>query len=81
MINQVEKIYTSSKKSLESLLHEKAYSDVQESLEEKGININDVNDEDIETLVAAKAQDMMNGIKGFTVGTAFALALSLLMGV
>jgi DNA uptake protein ComE-like DNA-binding protein len=81
MIDTTKELYEDTKKSLESLLHEKAYSDVQESLEEKGININDVSDEDIETLVAAKAQDMMNGIKGFSVGTAFALALSLLMGV
>ena len=81
MIGQAEKIYTDSKKSLESLLHEKAYSDVQESLEEKGIDINSVSDEDIEHLVAAKAKDMMNGIKGFGVGTAFAIAVSLLTGV
>jgi hypothetical protein len=81
MIDTTKELYEDTKKSLESLLHEKAYSDVQESLEEKGININDVSDEDIETLVAAKAKDMMNGIKGFSVGTAFALALSLLMGV
>ena len=81
MIDQAEKIYTDSKKSLESLLHEKAYSDVQESLEEKGIDINSVSDEDIENLVAAKAQDMMNGIKGFGVGTAFAITVSLLTGV
>jgi hypothetical protein len=81
MIDTTKELYEDTKKSLESLLHEKAYSDVQEILEEKGININDVNDEDIETLVAAKAQDMMNGIKGFSVGTAFALALSLLIGV
>jgi len=81
MIDQAEKIYTDSKKSLESLLYEKAYSDVQESLEEKGIDINSVSDEDIENLVAAKAQDMMNGIKGFGVGTAFAIAVSLLTGV
>lgn len=81
MIDKAEKIYTDGKKSLESLLQEKAYAQVQESLEEKGININDVSDEDIENLVAAKAQDMMNGIKGFGVGTAFAIAVSLLTGV
>ncbi|MDQ7060901.1 MAG: hypothetical protein Q9M43_07070 [Sulfurimonas sp.] len=81
MVDKVEKIYTDSKKSLESLLHEKAYSDVQMNLEDKGIDINNVSDEDIETLVAAKAQDMMNGIKGFGVGTAFAVAISLFTGI
>jgi len=81
MVDQAQKIYSDSKKSLESLLREKAYSQVQESLKHKGIAIDDVSDEDIESLVAAKTQDMMNGIKGFGVGTAFALAISLFTGV
>lgn len=81
MIDKAEKIYTDGKKSLESILHEKAYSDVHKNLEDKGININNVSDEDIESLVAAKAQDMMNGIKGFGVGTAFAIAISIFTGV
>jgi len=81
MIDATKELYKDGKKSLESLLHEKAYSQVQESLEEKGIDINSVSDDDIETLVAAKAKDMMNGIKGFGVGTAFAIAVSLLTGV
>ena len=81
MINTAENIYENGKQSLESLLREKAYSDVQKNLEDKGINIDSVSDEDIENLVAAKAQDMMKGIKGFGVGTAFAIAISLLTGV
>ena len=81
MIKTAESIYDSGKESLESLLRKKAYSDVQENLEEKGIDINQVSDEDIEALVAAKADDMMNGIKGFGVGTAFAIAISLLTGL
>ncbi len=81
MINKAEEIYNDGKKSLESILHEKAYSHVQKNLEDKGIDINNVSDEDIENLVAAKAQDMMNGIKGFGVGTAFAVAISLFTGV
>lgn len=80
MVNQAEKIYTDGKKSLESLLREKAYSEVQQSLENKGIDIESVSDEDIENLVAAKTQDMVNGIKGFGVGTAFAMAISLFTG-
>lgn len=81
MIEQAESIYKSTKKSLDSLLREKAYEDVKEHLEEKGIDINNVSDEDIEHLVAAKTQDMMNGIKGFGVGAAFAIAISLITGI
>ena len=81
MVNQAEKIYNDGKKSLESLLREKAYSEVQQNLENKGIDIESVSDEDIENLVAAKTQDMTNGIKGFGVGTAFAMAISLFTGV
>jgi hypothetical protein len=81
MIDQAEKIYNNGKKSLETLLREKAYSDVQKTLKKNNIDINDVTDEDIENLVAAKTQDMMNGIKGFGIGTAFAIAISLLTGV
>lgn len=81
MLNKTKKTYSDGKKSLELLLREKAYSEVEENLQEKGINIDDVSEEDIETLVAAKTKDMMNGIKGFGVGTAFAMAISLLTGV
>ena len=81
MIEKAEKVYENGKKSLESLLREKAYSEVQESLKERGIDIDDVSEEDIETLVAAKTKDMKNGIKGFGVGAAFAIAISVLTGL
>ena len=81
MLKKTKKIYIDSKKSLDSLLREKAYSEVEENLQDKGIDIDDVSEEDIETLVAAKTKDMMNGIKGFGVGTAFAMAISLLTGI
>ena len=81
MVDQAQKIYNDGKKSLETLLREKAYSDMQNNLKDKGIDINDVSDEDIENLVAAKVEDMMNGIKGFGVGTAFAIAVSLVTGI
>lgn len=81
MIEKAEMIYKDGKKSLETLLREKAYSEVEESLNERGINIENVSEEDVETLVAAKTQDMMNGIKGFGVGAAFAIAISLLTGI
>ncbi|EDZ63726.1 hypothetical protein SMGD1_2053 [Sulfurimonas gotlandica GD1] len=78
MIEQAEKIYNDGKASLESLLRKKAYSEVEDILKDKNIDINAVSDEDIENLVAAKAQDTMNTIKGFGVGTAFTIALSLI---
>ena len=81
MLNKAEKIYNDGKKSLESLLREKAYSEVQQNLENKGIDIDSVSDEDIENLVAAKTKDMTNSIKGFGVGTAFAIAISLFTGI
>lgn len=81
MLEKTQEIYESGKKSLETLLREKAYEDVKEHLQEKGIDIDDVSDEDIEALVAAKAKDMMNGIKDFSAGAAFAIAASLLIGV
>ena len=80
MIETTKEILNDGKKSLDSLLREKAYSQVTEVLREKGININDVSDEDVESLVKAKSDDMMNAIKGFGVGTAFALAISLITG-
>lgn len=81
MLKKTKKIYIDSKKSLDSLLREKAYSEVEENLQDKGIDIDDVSEEDVETLVAAKTKDMMNGIKGFGVGTAFMMAISLLTGI
>lgn len=81
MLDKTKEIYKDGKKSLDSLLREKAYSEVKESLEEKGIDIESVSDEDVESLVAAKVDDMKNGIKGFGVGTAFAFAISIMTGV
>ena len=80
MLNDAIILLDEGKKSLETLLREKAYSDVLEKLKEEGIAIKEVNDEDIEALVAAKVDDMMNGIKGFAVGGAFTLLLSSILG-
>ena len=68
------------KKSLNTLLRERAYVEVIAQLRQNGISIDDVRDEDIEALVSAKTHDMMNGIKGFAAGTAFALLLSSVVG-
>lgn len=81
MIQKIDKTYQDGKKSLETLLREKAYDDVAEHLKEQGINIEDVSDEDVETLVAAKTNDMKNGLKGFGAGAAITLVLSALLGV
>ena len=80
MLELTDNLYNEGKKSLESLLRKQAFKEVQETLEEKGIDINDVSDEDIEKLVAAKAQDKMTDIKGFAKGTAFALVFSYVIG-
>ena len=81
MIERAENIYNDSKQSLESLLRKKSFSEVTEELEYRGIDINDVSDIDIESLVAAKVEDMMQGIKGFGKGAAFAIVISLLTGI
>jgi len=80
MIETATTFLNDGKKSLNALLREKAYVDVTAKLKENGIDINEVSDEDIETLVAAKVEDMNNGIKGFATGTAFALVLSMVTG-
>jgi len=68
------------KKSLNVLVREKAYNEVAEKLSNEGIDIQSVADEDVEALVAARVDDMMNGIKGFAVGTAFTLLFSAVVG-
>lgn len=80
MVQKAEKIYDNTKQSLDSLLREKAYSEVKEELNNRGIEISNVSDDDIESLVAAKVEDMMNNLKGFAKGAAFAIAISLLTG-
>jgi len=80
MLENAEKLYDNTKQSLEALLREKAYSEVKEVLESKGIDISCISDEDIEALVAAKAQDMMSTLKGIGIGAAFVTALSFFMG-
>jgi capsular polysaccharide biosynthesis protein len=80
MIDTAKELYNDGKKSLEMLLREKAYEEVSEILQSRGLNIEEISDADVEHLVAAKTDDMINAIKGFGVGTAFALAISLFLG-
>ena len=68
------------KKSLDTLLRESAYKEIKERLAASGVNIEDVADEEIEALVAARVEEKRNGIKGFAAGTVLALLLSSLLG-
>ena len=81
MLELTDNLYSKGKDSLESLLRKQAFGEVEEALEDKGITISDVSNEDIEKLVAAKTQDKMTDIKGFAKGTTFALVLSYVIGI
>ncbi len=80
MIESTKTLVEEGKKSLNTLLREKAYEEVSGELSNKGIDIESVSEEDIEALVAAKVDDMTNNIKGFAAGSAFVLLLSSLFG-
>jgi len=75
----IEETIKQGKKSLDSLLKEKAYQQVEEHLVEICVDINEVAEEDIEALVVAKMQDMQNTLKGAAMGSAFMLVLSSLI--
>jgi len=81
MLHTTTTLLNEGKKSLETLLREKAYDDIAEKLKENGIDINNVSDADIEALVAERVNEMRNGIKHFAVGGAVALLISSLIGV
>lgn len=81
MLDSATELINEGKKSLETLLREKAYEDVSSELDTRGIDINTVNDEDIEALVQAKVEDMHKGIKGFAYGSAFAILISSITGI
>lgn len=80
MVNTATTLWDNGKKSLEVLLREKAYEEIIEKLEEQGININDVEDDDVETLVSERVKEKKNGIKNFAAGGAVALLISSLVG-
>ncbi len=81
IMNNTTTLLNEGKKSLDTLLREKAYTEVVEILANEGISIEEVADADIEALVAAKVDDKINAIKGFAVGSLFALLLSAVIGV
>ena len=71
MTNLIDETLTKGKQSLYSILRKKAYDDVKETLAEKGIDINNIEESDLEELVAAKVSDMQSGLKGFAAGSLF----------
>jgi hypothetical protein len=81
MESTITTMMNKGKRSLDTLLREKAYSDITENLEANGIDIHEVSDVDIEVLVAERVNEMRNGIKSFAVGSALALLISSLIGV
>ncbi len=81
MLSRLNKVYSDAKVSLESYRRKKAYTSVQRILKEKGIALNDVSDEDIEHLVAAKIEDWKNERKGMEKSTILLIAIFLLTGL
>ncbi len=71
MTDLLHETLTKGKRSIHSILRNKAYDDVKETLAEKGIDINDIEESDLEELVAAKVSDMQSGLKGFAAGSLF----------
>ena len=80
MTQTASNLIDQGKKSLDTLLREKAYDEVAQKLKEAGVDINDVSESDIEALVSARVEEMMGGIKGFAVGAGVALLISSIVG-
>ena len=81
MTRNITSLVDEGKKNLDTLLREKAYEEVSQKLAAAGIDIDDVSDEEVEAIVAARVKEMMNGIKGFAAGTVLALLISSIVGV
>ncbi len=64
-----------AKKSLDKILKEKAFNEVEEYLKENGIDIENINEEDLEALVEQKFKDKKNIMNGVAIGGAFTLLL------
>lgn len=80
MQNTISRYINEGKKSLDTLLREKAYEEVMESLKAEEIDPSKVSDEDIEILVAQKSEDMKSTLKGVAIGSVGALILSSVLG-
>lgn len=81
MLERTNALMESGKRSLESLLREKAFDEVAGELESRGIDIAGVDDKDVEALVQERVDDMYSSVKGFAAGSAFAVLLSAVLGV
>ena len=66
-----------SKQSLDSILRRKAFVDLKESLAERGIDITEIEETDLEELIASKVSEMNSGLKGFAVGGLFMALLGI----
>jgi len=80
MTQTASNLIDQGKKSLDTLLREKAYDEVAQKLKEACVDIDDVSESDIEALVSARVEEMMGGIKGFAVGAGVALLISSIVG-
>lgn len=80
MLNETMKLYDNGKKGLQTILRDRAYEEVRDLLNERGIDIDEVSDEDIEPMVEAKVQEMNGTLKGVAYGSAFGLILSAIIG-
>ena len=81
MLSETMKLYDNGKKGLQAILRDRAYEEVRNLLSERGIGIDEVADEDIESLVAEKVNEMNGTLKGIAYGSAFGLILSAVIGV
>ena len=77
MLNEM---INTGKKSLSQLLREKALDEVREQLEDRGIDIDQVDPVDIEEMVAQKVLQYNSTIKGVAVGGALAILVESLFG-
>ncbi len=75
----LDKAIDSGKRSLDSVLKEKAYKQVEEYLKSNDIDINTIDEQDLEALVEAKTKDMQNTLKGAAIGSAFTVLLGSLI--
>lgn len=67
----LDKTIEGGKRSLDSILKEKAFKQVQEYLKNNDIDINTIDEQDLEALVDAKAKEMQSALKGIAIGGAF----------
>ncbi len=80
-MRQMEQAINKGKKSLETLLKEKAIKNVSQELLDQGIDPNELDDEDFEVLVAENAHELESNLKAMGIGGALGFAASLYIGL